>query len=479
MIDRRTTLGVVAGALAAPATWATSRDLDVRAFGARGDGVTPDTAAIQRAIDQASPGERVVIPNGGRFVTGPLRLKGGIDFHVAGVLLASVRPHDYPDATAGLLHATGADRLVLSGTGTIDGRSPDFMDRYDAAGEWYVPKPFRPRLIVLENCADLVVRDLTLHHAPSWTVHLLGCRRVLVDRLVIDNQTDVPNCDGIDPDHCQDVEIRHCRIRCGDDAIVVKTTRGHDAYGPSTRIHVHHCVLDTQDSGLKIGTETTQDVHDIRFEHCTILNSSRGLCIQLRDEGHVFDVAFRDITFVARYFSAPWWGRGEAISFTAIPRTPDTRVGTIHHVTVQRVSGRAENSVRIEGSASARIHDIDLRAVAVTLGRWTRYPGGVFDNRPTTAAPALEPHDTPGFHLRHADRVTLADCRLSWAAEPPAYFSHAIEAVDVTALATPGFKGRAAHPDRERDIAIWSGGGGDAGGMALPRPVGTSSERRA
>lgn len=458
MIDRRTTLGLVAGALAAPRAWAATQDLDVRAFGATGDGATPDTAAIQRAVDAAPPGTRVVVPAGGRFVTGPLRLKGGIEFHVAGTLLASTRAEDYPDPDAGLLHATGADRLTLSGPGsgggTIDGRSPEFMERYDPVGEWYVPKDFRPRLLVLENCADLALRDLTLCHAPSWTVHLLGCRRVLVERLTIDNQLDVPNCDGIDPDHCQDVEIRDCRIRCGDDAIVVKTTRGHERYGPSARIHVHDCVLETQDSGLKIGTETVQDIHDILFERCTIPGACRGLTIQLRDEGNVFGVTFRDIVFTARHFSAPWWGRGEAISFTAIPRTPETRVGTIHHVVVERVSGRAENSVRIEGSPAARAHDIVFRQVAVTFGRWTRYPGGVFDNRPTRAVPDLEPHDTPGFNLRHADRVTLADCRVSWMPDPPAAFTHAIEASDVTALSMPGFVGHAAHPGRDEDVAI-------------------------
>ena len=386
MIGRRTALqwlGTAVGLAAArPASAVGTAMLDVRGFGAIGDGATLATEAIQRAINAAGDGACVLIPAGERFVTGPLRLKGSMTFRVDGTLLASTRPEDYPDPMPGLLHAEGAGRLLIDGRGTIDGRSAEFMERYDPAGEWYVPKPFRPRLLVLEDCTDLVIRDLHLRHAPSWTVHLLGCRRVLIDRLHIDNQLDVPNCDGIDPDHCQDVEIRNCRIRCGDDAIVVKATRGHERYGPSRGIHVHDCVLETQDSGLKIGTETVQDIHDVVFERCTVVNSCRGLCIQLRDEGNVFAIVFRDIRFTARYFSAPWWGRGEAISFTAIPRTPETTVGTIHHVTVERVTGRAENSVRIEGSPGARIHDIVLRRVAITLARWTRYPGGVFDNRP-------------------------------------------------------------------------------------------------
>jgi hypothetical protein len=203
-------------------------------------------------------------------------------------------------------------------------------------------------------------------------------------------------------------------------------------------------VLETQDAGLKIGTETVQDIHDVLFERCEIVSSSRGLCIQLRDEGNVYGITFRDIRFTARQYSAPWWGRGEAISFTAIPRDPATRVGTMHHITVERVTGRAENSVRIEGSPQARAHDIAFRQVAVTLGRWTRYPGGVFDNRPTKAVAAEEPHDTPGVFLRHVDGVVLAHCRVMWD-RLGAAFSNAVQAVDVTGLALPGFVGGAAH----------------------------------
>jgi hypothetical protein len=445
-INRRTLLaaGTLAAASVAARAGAAPRMLDIRDYGAVGDGRTLATAALQRAIDAAPPGGCVLVPAGQSFVIAPVTLKGGIELRVDGTLLASTRAEDYADPLAGLLHAKTAPGLTISGTGKIDGRSPEFMERYDAAGEWYVPKAFRPRLLVLEDCADLTIRDLTFARAPHWTVHLVGCRKVLIERIRIDNQPDVPNCDGIDPDHCQDVVIRGCHIRCGDDAIVVKTTRGHEQYGPSRNIHVHDCVLDTQDAGLKIGTETVQDIHDVLFERCEIVSSSRGLCIQLRDEGNVYGITFRDIRFTARQYSAPWWGRGEAISFTAIPRDPITRVGTMHHITVERVTGRAENSVRIEGSPQARAHDIAFRQVAVTLGRWTRYPGGVFDNRPTKAVAAEEPHDTPGVFLRHVDGVVLDRCRVMWD-RPGAAFSHAVQAVDVTGLALPGFVGGAAH----------------------------------
>ena len=431
---------------------------DVGKYGAVGDGVTLDTAAIQRAIDEAAAagrGAQVLVRGRRRYLIGPLQLKAGIDFHLAddAELLVSTRPEDYAGAAAAL-SAREAHGLRLTGTGSINGRSREFMTGFDEVNEWWRPGSFRPRLLALAGCQDLEVRDLTFTQAPSWTLHLVGCKGVLVDNLKVFNQLDVPNCDGIDPDHCRDVEIRNCHIVCGDDAIVVKTTRQGAAYGPCANITVRDCLLETQDAGVKIGTETTDDIHDIRFERCKIVTSGRGLAIQLRDEGSVFDIDFHEIEFVSRYHSDPWWGRGEAISFTAIPRTPQTRVGAIPDVRVQNVRGRAENSVRINGTVQSRIHDVRLESVAVTLDRWTKYPGGRFDNRPTTALPGIEPHGTPGFSVRHSDNIIMDKCRVAWGRNPPEYFTHAVEAEAVTGLTLTDFTGPAAHPDRFKAISI-------------------------
>lgn len=458
LFDRRQWLGAAAATtlagLAGNAKAQVQAMFDVHDYGAKGDGATPDTTAIQRAIDAAAAkgnGARVLLRAGRKYLTGPVTLKGGIDFHLEGdaQLLVSVRAEDYPDPLAGVLHASGADNLTISGTGTIDGRSPEFMESYDAEGEWWVPKDFRPRLVVLENCENLRIRDLTLRQAPSWTVHLVGCRKVLIDHVTIRNQMDVPNCDGIDPDHCQDVEIRNCHIVCGDDAIVIKTTARYPQYGPSRNIVVRDCVLETQDSGVKIGTETVQDIHDVLFERCEVVQGCRGCTIQLRDEGNVFNIVFRDIRFTSRYFSAPWWGRGEAISFTAIPRNPETKLGRIHDVKVERVRGRAENSIRIEGSAPGHVGGVTLDDVDVTFERWTQYPGGMFDNRPTKAVADIEKHATVGISVRHAERVTLRNCTVRWGKNVPEYFTHALQAGNAPGLVREGFNGEAARPGIE------------------------------
>jgi hypothetical protein len=192
-------------------------------------------------------------------------------------------------------------------------------------------------------------------------------------------------------------------------------------------------------------------VHDVTFERCKIKTSSRGLCIQLRDEGSDYNIKFKDINFVSRYYSDIWWGRGEAISFTAIPRLPKTKLGVMHHVTVQNVTGRAENSVRVRGCEASRPHDIVLDHVDVTLDRWTRYKGGVYDNRPAKVLTPIEPHETVGFSIEDADNVTLRDCKLTWGANRPEYFGQAIESKNVTGLKVEGHVGENAHAGQMKE----------------------------
>lgn len=430
---------------------------NVLQYGAVGDGNTLDTDAIQKAIDEAAKtgnGAQVLIPAGHKFLIGTLELKSGIDFHLQGdaELLVSTNQADYSGEAAVI--ANGTNDLTISGTGSINGRALEFMSHYDKPNEWWIFKEWRPKLFILTKCTDLKVLNITINKAPMWSLHMLGCENVLIDGVKIHNNLDVPNCDGVDPDHCRNVEIRNCEISCGDDAIVVKATRQAEDYGPSANIHVHDCILETQDSGVKIGTETTQDIYNVVFERCEIKTSCRGLTIQLRDEGDVYNIVFRDITFKSRYHSAPWWGRGEAISFTAIPRTTETKIGTIHNIIVENVTGTSENSVRINGTKESRINNVRFENVNVTLNRWTNYPGNLFDNRPTKVYEDIEPHDNPGIYIRFSDQVVLKNCSVIWGENIPDYFTNAIQAHDVTDLKIESFKGEAAHPDHDKAIVV-------------------------
>lgn len=431
--------------------------IDVTKYGAKGDGKTLDTKAIQKAIDEAAKignGTKVLVPTGHQYLISTLVLKSNIEFFLEGnsQLLVSDKKDDY--LVEGAIIANDVKNLKISGTGSINGRALEFMTHYDTVKEIWMPKDWRPKLFILTKCKDLEITDITIEKAPSWSLHMLGCENVLIDGVKIKNNLDVPNCDGIDPDHCRNVEIRNCEISCGDDAIVIKATQQDIDYGPSANIWVHDCKLETQDSGVKIGTETAQDIYNIVFERCEIKTSCRGLTIQLRDEGNVYNIVFKNINFTSRYHSNPWWGRGEAISLTAIPRNPETKIGKIHTILIENVKGIAENSIRINGTKESRITDIRLQNVNVALNRWTKYPGNLYDNRPTKAYQGIEVHDTPGISIRFSDRVVLENCSIAWGNTIPEYFTNAIQAIESTGIEIINFKGESANPAKYKAIDI-------------------------
>jgi hypothetical protein len=117
-----------------------------------GDGNTLDTAAIQRAIDAAAAagGGQVLIRGGKKYLVSTLKLRSGIDFHLAddAELLVSTKKSDYPADADGILTATNAENLKFSGTGNINGRALEFMTGFDKEGEiwqiWPVPSKDLP-----------------------------------------------------------------------------------------------------------------------------------------------------------------------------------------------------------------------------------------------------------------------------------------------------------------------------------------------
>ena len=153
-----------------------------------GDGVAPDSPAIQRAVDAAAAAggrARVRVRGGHRYRIGTIVLRGGIEFPLEAdaELTVSTNRQDYRGD--GVIVATGANDLRVTGTGRLDGHARDFVTRYDPEGEWWVPAEWRPKMFTLTDCTNLEIRDITIGQAPQWGLHLLGCRNVLVDHVTL------------------------------------------------------------------------------------------------------------------------------------------------------------------------------------------------------------------------------------------------------------------------------------------------------
>ncbi|MFP4105074.1 MAG: glycoside hydrolase family 28 protein [Phycisphaerae bacterium] len=440
---------------------------DITEYGAVGDGKTLDTEAVQRAIDTCTGdgGGTVFVPAGKTFLIGSIELKENVELHVerGGELLGTddiekYTGHAFPYAKDperrgwALITATKANSIAITGGGKINGNGKKFMEELDRY--IYKGKKQRPQLFTFSDCNNVTFREIELVDSANWCINLSGCEDVLITGIRIMNDLALPNCDGIDPDHCRNVRISDCYIQSGDDCIVIKNREEHPEGGPSENITVTNCVLCSTSTAVKIGTESIDDFRNITFQNCVIKSSNRGLSIQLRDYGNVENILFSNCIIETRYFNPKWWGRSEPIYVTAIHRAPGTKLGKVRNVRFSNCLCRCENGVFLAGSEDSMLEDIVLDNVRIEVDKWSKWPGRQHDRRPcmvNDTSFGIDPefdkgivgHDTVGVFGEHIDGLTLRNVQVTWGENQQEYWSHALETHNVQDLKQDGFEGQA------------------------------------
>lgn len=281
-----------------PAWAATGDALEVTAFGAVGDGLTLNTAALQKAIDACSAqgGGKVVFP-AGRFLTGTIELKDNVTLQLGPdtVLLGSLNAADYRNVdpfVAGdgiplghaLVVALGAHHVGLEG-GAIDGQGKAVK-----AGQ--NPYRVRPFLVRWIRCTDVTVKNLELRHSGAWGMHFFQSKKVEVQGVTIRSRG-LMNNDGIDIDSCEMVRIKGCDIDSGDDAICLKATSAL----PCRDVIATDCKLKTSCNAIKLGTESLGDFEQIQVKRCEVRDiGMAGIAIYSVDGAQTHDVTISEIT---------------------------------------------------------------------------------------------------------------------------------------------------------------------------------------
>ncbi|MBC7368182.1 MAG: hypothetical protein H7343_15445 [Undibacterium sp.] len=414
-------------------------------YGAKLDGTTNDRAALQSAIDAAhaaAGGGTVVVPAGRVLLTGSFALKSRVTPHLApgSRILASTDPAHYRRVLVGAAHA---EDITITGSGVIDGRARDFM-----AGETpdiFQIGPFRPRVMLLEDCRRVRLRDFTTRDGFMRTVHLAGCDGVLVRGLTILNNLKIPNCDGIDPDCSRNVTVTDCHIEAGGDCIVIKTSRQFARYGPRENIVVSNCILKTRSTALKIGTETVNDIRNVVFSNCVVRDSHRAVGFWLRDPGSIENVVVSNRVSETRIHPKIWWGGAEAIYVSAHARTPGAKIGTLRNLRFSHILARGEVGVFIQGSSECIPEDVHLNDVSVTLAKTTAIPTRHHVRTPDSLGVA-EDVVIVGIHVTGARGVSLRDCTVRRAPNPPATYGATLRTLRVADFRNKGFRGADARP---------------------------------
>lgn len=252
--------------------------LNVRDFGATGDGAAKDTAAIQEALDRCAVlgGGEVRVP-AGNYLTGSVQLRSDttLRFEEGATLAGSPDEADYPitqvrwegkwiQGHVGLIYAIGAERIAVVGPGKIAGYTPPHVLPN------FRMKLRRPVLIEAINCNDVRLEGFSTSYHGMWSVHPVESDNVAIRNLTI--RSTGGNGDGIDVDSCRHVRIEGCDIATGDDCISLKSGRGSEAYllhRPTEDVRISNCTFaDSIFACIGIGSETSGGIRGVRIEHC-------------------------------------------------------------------------------------------------------------------------------------------------------------------------------------------------------------------
>jgi polygalacturonase len=251
-------------------------------YGAAGDGVTTNTAAIQAAINAATNagGGTVEVP-AGIFLSGPIQLASRINLHLDGGAVLRMLPlGKYPGGTdAGTTFISGAQLqdVAISGSGMIDGQGIPW---------WPYARVFgarRPIMIRLTGCDRVLVENVTLSNSPMFHIAISGHSQDVTVRGVTIRAN--PSTDPVNPGHNTDacdvsgrnVLVENCDVSVGDDDF----TCG----GGTSDVLITNCTYG-YGHGVSIGSPTRGGISNLTVINCTFSNTEAGIRIKSdRDRG--------------------------------------------------------------------------------------------------------------------------------------------------------------------------------------------------
>lgn len=419
-------------------------------YGAVPDGKTMNTAAIQRAIDEAfRQGGGVVYMPPGTFLTGGLELQSRVTLYLeAGcVLLGSPSIKDYAyhagpgvrgDANGHhLVFAQNADDVTLCGLGTIDGQGEAYWEPNparaivlpenawkDVASGHYMAKDnnLRPSpMIEFAQCRNVRISGITLKNSAGWTLRPVACETVVIDGVRIRNPYYGRNTDGMDITASRDVMVSNCDILTGDDAICLKSENPYGDVLPTKNITVTNCVISSASNGFKLGTASQGAFENIVFSNSVIYTddsspfSTRpigGVNVEVVDGGSADGIVVSNIRM--ENVRAP--------IFVRLSQRTKKEGTFLRNVLIEGID--AEGSIvtsSITGIPGLRPSD-----VTVSDCRFRTSEHGIpsWVNRDIPEVIAQYPESWMmghlpafGFYVRHADRVRLRN--IEYIADPP------------------------------------------------------------
>ena len=428
-----------------------ARIYNVRSFGAKGDGATLDTAAVQAAVDAChNDGGGTVLVPAGTFLIGTVELRSHITLHIAaaGTLLGSAHGKDYHAADAiplkgdstledgnwALLFAVNAVHVTIEGPGTIDGQGAAFHSR-----ERGTPPPsglggdLRPYHVLVYRCDDFAVRNISLLDGAYHSVRVIQSKRVRMDGIYIHNRVNGNN-DGFHFISAEYVTVSNCTIKSQDDACAM--------FGSCRFITITNSSFSTRWSVFRFGGGTAEN---ISVSNC-LLYEVDGCPIKLHAAPgtHLENISFSNLILQEvtgpisisvgpaepKPGAAAPTGGGESgalsrenraavvrnISFSNIHGTVTTNPPQLSEASVSSGfrPGEGHSCITLNCVAGSTLENISFDDVHLIFGGGGTAEEGARRDLPPYAGEyfALGPMPAYGFYARNAKGITLNNVRL-------------------------------------------------------------------
>jgi polygalacturonase len=375
-------------AMAMSSSFACAATCNPRDHGAKADGVTKDTAAIQACIDAvAVKGSKKltdkyygqVILSGGTFLTGPISLKRGVNLRIErdATLLASPDRGDFPhwrfagkDTVQPFVSAVNTEYVLITGEGTIDGNGKiwwDYVRGVRDSGVLGTDHP-RPMGVLFDHANHVRMEGVTVQNSGFWQIVPYYADDVVFRGIRI-TAPHSPNTDAIDPFSSSNVVIDHVFSSVGDDNVAIKSgainSPGPDA--PSRNITITDCTFENG-HGLSIGSEIAGGVQNVHAERIHFKGTDQGIRIKsARDRGNdVSNISFKDLTMedvktailITEYYPHPA-PQGEVTSEPVTRLTPK-----FHNFSIENVTAKNSGSAGyIVGLPESPVLDLTMKNV--------------------------------------------------------------------------------------------------------------------
>ena len=442
------------------------RVFDVSTYGAKGDGKTIDTEAINKAIDAAAQaGGGTVFFKAGTYLSYSIHLKSNITLFIdqgATLQAADSLHYDAPEPNEfmkyqdfghshwhnSLIWGENLENISILGEGMIYGKG--LVREGDRR-----PVGTGNKTISLKNCRNVELRDITILYGGHFVLLATGIDNLTCDNLKIDT-----NRDGLDIVSCKNVKVSNCSVNSPeDDGICLKADYAMGKFKDTEDVTITNCMVSGYDTGtmldgtfqhlkngalarnpigrIKFGTESSGGFRNITISNC-VFDFCRGLALETVDGGLLEDISITNIT-MRNIVNAPIFLRlGNRM------RSPEgTPIGELRRINISNFvvyNADPRYASIISGIPGHDIQDVKLRDIRIY------YQGGGTKEQAALEVPEKEnaypepsmfgPVSSYGFFIRHVKGLEMDNVEVSYMKDDvrPAIYLNDVKGADFVNL---------------------------------------------